>query len=62
MYFSFNNQFIKATKTREYFKNSKKKLFCFLLILKITSLYVRCILDIKKKNSLVDIERLGFTR
>ena len=25
MYFSFNNQFIKATRTREYFKNSKKK-------------------------------------
>jgi hypothetical protein len=29
MYFSFNNQFIKATKTREYFKNSKKKIILF---------------------------------
>ena len=29
MYFSFNNQFIKATRTREYFKNSKKKIILF---------------------------------
>jgi hypothetical protein len=57
MYFDFNNQFIKVTRTGQYFKNSKKKLFCFLLISRITTLYVRSIPDIKL---FVDVRTVRF--
>jgi len=40
MHFDFNNQFIKVTRTGQYFKNSKK-------IYGVTTLYVRRISDIK---------------
>ena len=57
MHFGFNNQFIKVTRTSQYFKNSKKKLFCFLLISRVTTLYVRRIPDIKL---FVDIRTVRF--
>ena len=44
MYFGFNNQFIKVTRTRLIFQ--KKKVFVF-LVSGVTILYVRRILDIK---------------
>ena len=48
MHFGFNNQFIKITRTRPIFQKFQKNLFCFfLLISRATTLYVRCILDIK---------------
>jgi len=47
MHFGFNNQFIKVTRTDQYFKNSKKKLFYFLLISGVTTLHVRRIPNIK---------------
>jgi len=47
MHFGFNNQFIKVTRTRPIFQKFQKKLFCFLLISGVTTLYVRCIPDIK---------------
>jgi len=45
--FGFNNRFIKVMRTGQYFKNFKKNYFVFILISGITTLYVRCILDIK---------------
>ena len=47
MHYGFNNQFIKVTRTRPIFQKNLKKLFCFLLISGVTTLYVRCIPDIK---------------
>ena len=47
MYFGFNNQFIKVMRTRLIFQKIQKKLFCFLLIYRVTNLHVRRILDIK---------------
>jgi hypothetical protein len=47
MHFAFNNQFIKVTRTRPIFKKLKKKVFCFLLISGVTTLYARRIPDIK---------------
>ena len=47
MHFGFNNQFIKVVKTRLIFQKFQKKLFCFLLITGVTTLYVKHILDIK---------------
>jgi len=44
---SFNDQFIKVMRTRPLFQKYQKKLFCFLLISRITNLYVRCIPSIK---------------
>jgi len=46
MHCGFNNQFIKVTRTDQYFKNSKKIIF-FLLISGVMTLYVRYIPDIK---------------
>ena len=46
-HFGFNNQFIKVTRTRPIFQKFQKKLFCFLLISGVTTLYVRRIPDIK---------------
>jgi hypothetical protein len=47
MHFDFNNQFIKVIKTRLIFQKYPK-IFCCLLVYKITNLYVKCFLDIKK--------------
>ena len=47
MHFGFNNLFIKVTRTRPIFQKFQKKLFYFLLISEITTLYVRRIPDIK---------------
>jgi len=47
MHFGFNNYFIKVTRTDQYFKKLKKKLFCFILIYGVKTLYVRRISDIK---------------
>jgi hypothetical protein len=62
LHFDFNNQFIKATRTRPKFQKKKlqKKSFCFLLILRITRLYVRHSLDIKKIVFKKTLEWLGF--
>jgi hypothetical protein len=48
MYFGFNNQFIKITRTKPIFQKNSKNSFCFILILRITRLYVRYSFDIKK--------------
>jgi len=45
MHFGFKNQFIKVTRTRPIFKKFQKK--NFLLVSGVTTLYVRCIPDIK---------------
>jgi hypothetical protein len=47
MHFVFNNQFIKVTRTRPIVQKFPKKLFCFLLISGVMTLYVRRIPDIK---------------
>jgi len=47
MHFGFNNQFIKVTRTRPIFQKFQKKLFCFLLIFGVTTLYIKRIPDIK---------------
>ena len=47
MHFGVNNQFIKVTRTRSIFQKKLKKLSCFLLVSGVTTLYVRCIPDIK---------------
>ena len=47
IHFGFNNQFITVTRTRPIFQNFQKKLFCFLLISRVRTLYVRRIPDIK---------------
>jgi len=64
MYFDFNNQFIKFTRTNQNFKKKKlqKKSFCFLLILRITRLYVRHSLDIKKIVFLKNFRMIRFLR
>ena len=59
MHFGFNNQFIKVKRTlTKIYK--KKNLFCVVLVLRITNLYVKHIPDIKKVFSFDDIEQLGF--
>ena len=60
MHFGFNNQFIKATRTKPIFQKFKKNIFCFLLISRVMILYVRRIPDIK--FLLLRLERLCFTR
>jgi len=47
MHFGFNNQFIKVTRTDQYFKNSIKIILFFILISGVMTLYVRRIPDIK---------------
>ena len=49
-------------KSREHWPKYKKKknLFCVVLVLRITNLYVKHIADIKKVFSFDDIEQLGF--
>jgi hypothetical protein len=56
MHFGFNNQFIKVTRTDQYFKNFKKIIF-FLLISRIMTLYVKRIPDIKL---FVDVRMVRF--
>jgi len=46
MHFGFNNRFIKVTRTNQYFKNFKK-IILFYFNIRVTTLYVRRILDIK---------------
>jgi hypothetical protein len=46
MHFGFNNQFIKVTRTGPIFQKISN-FFCFLLISRVTTLYVKCIPDIK---------------
>jgi hypothetical protein len=48
MHFGFNNQFIKSMRTRPIFQKKTQKIFCFLLVSRITNLYVKRIPDIKK--------------
>ena len=50
---------LKSWELDQYFKNNKKNLFCFLLILRITHLYVRRILNIKKVILLLTLEQFG---
>jgi hypothetical protein len=57
MHFGFNNQFIKVTRTRPIFQKFQKKLFCFLLIFGVMTLYVRCIPYIKL---FVDVRTIRF--
>jgi hypothetical protein len=47
MHFDFNNQFIKVTRTRPIFQKFQKKLFCFLLVSRVTTIYVKCIPGVK---------------
>jgi hypothetical protein len=47
MHFGFSYQFIKVTRIRPIFEKFQKILFCFLLVSGVTTLYVRCIPDIK---------------
>jgi hypothetical protein len=47
MHFGFNNQFIKVKRTLIKISKTTKILFCFVLVLGITNLYVKHILDIK---------------
>ena len=51
---------LKSREFGQYFKNSKKKLFCFVLVSGIMNLYVKRIPNIKKSISFNDIEQLGF--
>jgi hypothetical protein len=60
MHFGFNNQFIKVQRTLAKISKTTKILFCFVLILGITNLYVKLIPDIKKVFSFDNIEQLGF--
>jgi hypothetical protein len=46
MHFGFNNQFIKVTRTMLIFQKFQKN-HLFLLVSGVTTLYVKCILDIK---------------
>jgi hypothetical protein len=50
MHSEFNHQFIKVMRTWLTFQKYKKNIL-FFLICGITNLYVRCILDIKLKNT-----------
>jgi hypothetical protein len=47
MHFDFNNQFIKVMRTWQIFQK-KKYIFCFVLMYRITNLYVKRIPNIKK--------------
>ena len=47
MHFGFNNQFIKAMRTRLIFQKTPKK-YIFFLVSRIMNLYVKRIPDIKK--------------
>jgi hypothetical protein len=60
MHFGFNNQFIKVKKTLAKISKTTKVLFCFVLVLGIINLYVKCIPNIKKVFSFDDLEQLGF--
>jgi len=51
---------LKSWELGQYFKNSKKNLFCFLLISEVMILYRRSVPDIK--FSLLALDRLGFIR
>ena len=48
MHFGFNNQFIKVMRTWPIFQKFQKNYFVFLLISKITNVYVKRTPDIKK--------------
>jgi hypothetical protein len=60
MHFGFNNQFIKVKRTLAKISKTTKILCCFVLVSRITNLYVKRIPDIKK-NIFDNIEQLGFT-
>jgi hypothetical protein len=60
MHLGFNNQFIKVTRTRLIFQKTPKKIFCFLLIFRITNLYVKHTPDIKKVVFYLMLAQLGF--
>jgi len=49
MHFGFNNQFIKVKRTLAKISKTTKILCCFVLVSRITNLYVKRIPDIKKK-------------
>jgi hypothetical protein len=53
MYFVFNNQFIKAIRSRPILKKNTQKIFCFLLVSEIMNLYVKHIPDIKEVVSFI---------
>jgi hypothetical protein len=48
MHFGFNNQFIKAMRTRPIFQKNTQKICCFVLVSMIMNLYVKRTPDIKK--------------
>jgi hypothetical protein len=54
----FNNQFVKVIRTRPIFQKIQKIIF-FLLIVRITRLYIRCSLDIKK-YFFIDVRMIRF--
>jgi hypothetical protein len=60
MHLSFNNQFIKVTRTRPIFQKTPKKIFCFLLISGIMNLYLKHTPDIKKVIFLFDVSIVRF--
>jgi len=60
MHFSFNNQFIKVTRTWPIFQKNTKKIFCFILISGITNLYVKRTPDIKNIVFLFDVSTVKF--
>jgi hypothetical protein len=62
MHFSFNNQFIKVTRTWPIFQKNPNNIFCLFLVSWFTSLYVKRIPNIKKVVLVLMLERLGFTR
>jgi hypothetical protein len=54
MYFGYNNQFIKAIRSRPILKKKNtQKIFCFLLVSEIKNLYVKHISDIKEVVSFI---------
>jgi hypothetical protein len=63
MHFGFNNQFIKSHENLVNIskkKSKNQKIFCFALISGITNLYIKCIPDIKKGISFIDIRPVRF--
>jgi len=60
MHFGFNNQFIKFKRTLAKISKITKILFCFVLISKITNLYVKRIPDIKNIFSFEKHRKIRF--
>ena len=56
MHFGFSNQFIKVTRTWSIFQKKFKKKYFFVLMFRITNLYIKRIPDIKKVVLLQTLE------